>query len=363
MENAKNPHSSNLCCRHHRLYCSCCQHCCCHPCPCLQCPAVMNNAVDLISATAFCSCLGHHHRSRCRSHCYCRFHCRQCIFKTPWPLSLLAPPPLPLVCQLVVATPIVALPPPLVLLMLRRLLSTDVCLLVCLLFTSWLSHCPCCRTTTTSCSLDAPPPSCNAQLPLIHFSSRLPLVCRLVVMLHISLHCLHLVSPCVVQPPHVSILDPPPSFAPASCRAASHRTASASCPLINISASQRAATSHHFGNSTSCWPLVLPNWLPHCLFWPLCLTSTSLPSPPPLPLVAYCSRLPRLVVVLSHVNLQLSDCQPPLPFPLVVGCCVVHPLRCLPPIFVFSPTAVHHAVIDAANAMAWVNFQLLLAHQ
>ncbi len=75
--------------------------------------------------------------------------------------------------------------------------------------------------------------------------------------------------------------------------------------------------------------LVCPNLLPHCLLWHLHLTSTSLPSPPPLPLVASHSCSPWLVVVLSLVNLQLCDCHPPLPLPPMVGCCIFHPLRCL----------------------------------
>ena len=61
--------------------------------------------------------------------------------------------------RLIVATPHVVPPPPLVLSVLRRLLSADAsppfCLLyasppVCLLFARWLSHRPCCRATADS---------------------------------------------------------------------------------------------------------------------------------------------------------------------------------------------------------------------
>jgi hypothetical protein len=63
--------------------------------------------------------------------------------------------------------------------------------------------------------------------------------------------------------------------------------------------------------------------------WHLCLTSASLTSPPPTPLVASHSCLPRLVVVLPPINLQLCDCCPPLPLLPMVGCCIFCPLHCL----------------------------------
>ena len=86
------------------------------------------------------------------------------------------------------------------------------------------------------------PPPLNAQprpieAPSHHvrwcLSSRLPLVCRLVVASPV-VACLRLASHFVGQPPHASILDPSSLFTPAGCRVASLRTASAS---------QRAAAS------------------------------------------------------------------------------------------------------------------------
>ena len=151
-------------------------------------------------------------------------------------------------------TPVVVLPPPLVLSTRGLRLGTCHCLFStsppgCLLFAGWLSCCI------------------------------------------LSLR-LHLVSPFVPPPPHMSILDPPPSFAPAGCCVASCRAASTSRPLVNTTASQRAAASRRAGNSTSRLPFVCPNWLLRCLMWHLRLTSASLPSPPPLPLVTSRSRLP-----------------------------------------------------------------------
>ncbi len=83
------------------------------------------------------------------------------------------------------------------------------------------------------------------------------------------------------------------------------------------------------------------------------ITSTSSPSPPPLPLVVSHSCLPQLVVMLSPINLQLCNCHPLSPLPVMVGCCIFCPLHCSPPAFVFSPTAVCRAVIVTANA-AWL---------
>ena len=73
--------------------------------------------------------------------------------------GLLAPPPscLPLVRRLVVMTPLVALPPPLALPVLCRLLSADASPPVCLLFASWLLHHPCCCAAATSCPVNTPP--------------------------------------------------------------------------------------------------------------------------------------------------------------------------------------------------------------
>jgi hypothetical protein len=83
----------------------------------------------------------------------------------------------------------------------------------------------------------------------------------------------------------------------------------------NSAASQRAAALHHAGNSALT---------AFCVAY-LCLTSASLPSPPPL--VMSCSCLPWLVVVLSLINLQLCNCHPPLPLPPMVGCCIFCPLH------------------------------------
>jgi hypothetical protein len=113
--------------------------------------------------------------------------------------------------------------PPLVLLMHRLCLAMHLLSLFppgCLLFTGWLSCC-------------------------------------------ISLHCLHLAPLFVAQLPHVSILEPLPSFAPARCCIASCRAASASRPLVNTATSQCAAALRCAGNSTSCLPLVHLTWLPH----------------------------------------------------------------------------------------------------
>jgi hypothetical protein len=96
-------------------------------------------------------------------------------------------------------TPVVVLPPPLVLSTRGLRLATCHCLFStsppgCLLFAGWLSCCI------------------------------------------LSLR-LHLVSPFVPPPPHMSILDPPPSFAPAGCCVASYCAAFASRPLVNTAAS------------------------------------------------------------------------------------------------------------------------------
>jgi hypothetical protein len=57
---------------------------------------------------------------------------------------------------------------------------------VCLLFNrDWLLCCPCCCATASSCSLVRLPPPRDAPPHLVHFSSRLPLDCWLVVMLHL----------------------------------------------------------------------------------------------------------------------------------------------------------------------------------
>jgi hypothetical protein len=85
-----------------------------------------------------------------------------------------------------------------------------------------------------------------------------------------------------------SIVKDPP-LQPAGCRVASLCAASASRTLVNTA-------------------------------------SASLPSPPPLPLVASRSHPPRLVVVLSSINLQLCN-RHPSPLTPMVGCCVFRPLH------------------------------------
>jgi hypothetical protein len=67
----------------------------------------------------------------------------------------------------------------------HSLLSANAYPSVCLLFASWLLHCPCCCAATPSHPLSMPPLPCNAPLPLVHFSSLLPLLCRLVVMFNL----------------------------------------------------------------------------------------------------------------------------------------------------------------------------------
>ena len=83
--------------------------------------------------------------------------------------------------------------------------------------------------------LNAQPRPIKAPSPLVRWrlSSRLPLVCRLVVASPV-VTCLRLASPFVMQPPHASIVDTPSLFGPAGCRIVS---------LCTASASQRAAAS------------------------------------------------------------------------------------------------------------------------
>ena len=76
------------------------------------------------------------------------------------PAFKMPPPHVRWCLQLIVKMPLVA-PPPLVLSMLHRLLLADTSPPACLLFASWLSRRPCCRTATTSCPLEAPPLPCN----------------------------------------------------------------------------------------------------------------------------------------------------------------------------------------------------------
>ena len=83
---------------------------------------------------------------------------------------------------LVVPTPLVAPPPPLILLTFRCLLSADASPPVCHLFASCLLHCPCCCATAASCALGALPPPCNRPhlpRPLVHqlVAALPPLLC------------------------------------------------------------------------------------------------------------------------------------------------------------------------------------------
>jgi hypothetical protein len=73
--------------------------------------------------------------------------------------------------------------------------------------------------------LNAQPWPIEAPSPLVRWrlSSRLPLVCRLVVASPVVM-CLRLASPLVGQPSHASILNPSSLFAPAGCCVASLRT-------------------------------------------------------------------------------------------------------------------------------------------
>jgi hypothetical protein len=77
--------------------------------------------------------------------------------------------------------------------------------------------------------LNAQPRPIEAPSHLVHWclSSRLPLVCQLVVASPV-VACLGLASHFVGQPPHPSILDPFSLFTPAGCCVTSLRTASAS---------------------------------------------------------------------------------------------------------------------------------------
>ncbi len=156
-----------------------------------------------------------------------------------------------------------------------------------------------CRLLSTS------PPSCLLFAGWLSFCI---LLCRL-----------HLGSPFVVPPPHVSILYPPPSFTPAGCCVASHHAASPSHPLNNMAASQCATTSHCTSSSTLYLPLVCPNWLPRCLMWHIHLTYSSLPSPLPLPLVAFCSHPPWLIVLFRQRPVAAAGI---FLLPLLVDCCL-----------------------------------------
>jgi hypothetical protein len=229
-------------------------------------------------------------------------------------------------------------PPPLVLSLLHRLLSADVSPPVCLLFASWLLRFPCV----------APPPPLVLSTCCLCLATRhhlFPLVCRLVDMSHLVAPP----PPCITYchaPPHLSIFNPLPSFTPAGSCVASCCAASASRPLIN------AAASRHAGNSTSCSPLA----------WPRLVAALPLVAPQPhihqlvLPFTSTycrsCSCCPgRLSYCLPSACNSATTTYSPLPLPLMVGCCIFHRHSCLPPAFVFSPTVMHCAIINAANVM------------
>ena len=176
-------------------------------------------------------------------------------------------PPLPLAscfptgCRV---TPVVALPLPLVLSTCRlrlatsclhlgtccRLLSAGTSPLVCLSFSGWLSP----HILSHRCL------KCSSSTPTF--------ICTGWLLHRILLHCFRL---------------------PSSCQ------------------HHRLSTHHHL---TSCRQLHLPfvSCLPGLvatlpLLWHLCLTSNSLPSPPPLPLFVSCSCLPQQVVMLPPIKL------------------------------------------------------------
>jgi hypothetical protein len=138
-----------------------------------------------------------------------------------------ASPLLPLNFRLVVVAPLIALRMPLVHLMLCCTLSTDTFPPVCLLFASWLLHCPGCCAAASSCSLEAPPLPC-ATLPLclllfpvascLPAGCHAPSHCAASTSHHLLLHC-HLMcpssTPCLhlhwlVVAPHLVTLPPPP---------------------------------------------------------------------------------------------------------------------------------------------------------
>ncbi len=81
-------------------------------------------------------------------------------------------------------------------------------------FASCLSCHPCCCAATSSCPLDMPPPPYNMPPPLVHFSSWLPFICRLVVIAP--------PPPCIIlsTPPAESIIlsAPPAESMPAESR-------------------------------------------------------------------------------------------------------------------------------------------------
>ncbi len=87
-----------------------------------------------------------------------------------------------------------------------------------LLFVGWLLR-RCLHLLSSRlclCLCFSTPIKALSTLVLWHLSSRLPLVRRLVVASSVIVR-FHLTSPFVEQPRHVSILDPPSSFAPAGC--------------------------------------------------------------------------------------------------------------------------------------------------
>ncbi len=117
------------------------------------------------------------------------------------PCPLTSPLHLPLVCQLVDASPLL--------------------LCHCLLLFS--------QRAASASALQCAAASCPPFLGCLLFASCLSCC--------ISWRGLHLASPFIVSPPHVPILDLPPSFSPADCCVASCCTASASHPLVNTAAS------------------------------------------------------------------------------------------------------------------------------
>jgi hypothetical protein len=171
------------------------------------------------------------------------------------------PPPLVHWClQLIVATPLVAPLPLLVLLTIHRLLSANASPPVGLLFASWLSCHPCCRAATASHPLDTPP------LPLVLSTRRLRLEtsCR-----HLSAGASPLV--CLSFPSWFSHIISSrcclkcPSLTPAFIHTGWLLHLILSCCFCLLSSRQHRHLLMRW--RTSRLLLVCPNWLPVCLTW------------------------------------------------------------------------------------------------
>ncbi len=158
--------------------------------------------------------------------CHNTSHCAaaaSCPLEDPLPLVCKClPSHWPLICQLVVVSP----------LLIRH----------CYLSSSQ-------HAASASRRLDTPPPPHNTPPPLVcwRLSSHLHLFCRLVL-------TSHLVAPL----PQVFILDP---------RLHSHRLVVASHLIALLPPTILSSTPPPLDALTSRLPLVCPNWLPVCLTW------------------------------------------------------------------------------------------------